>query len=67
MAHSRLNSPPGGCGLGPSICQWIVNAHGGAIAADRGEGKGAEFTVTLPSPAAAGKETSRVAALGTIG
>jgi heavy metal sensor kinase len=38
----------GGCGLGLSICRWIVKAHGGAIEADSGQGKGAAFTVILP-------------------
>jgi heavy metal sensor kinase len=37
-----------GCGLGLSICRWIVNAHGGTIEARNGEVKGAEFTVRLP-------------------
>jgi len=38
----------GGCGLGLSICRWIVRAHGGTFEADSGEPKGAEFTVSLP-------------------
>jgi heavy metal sensor kinase len=38
----------GGCGLGLSICRWIVKAHGGAMEAESGEGRGAEFAVTLP-------------------
>jgi two-component system, OmpR family, heavy metal sensor histidine kinase CusS len=37
-----------GCGLGLSICRWIVNAHGGTIEARNGEVNGAEFTVRLP-------------------
>jgi heavy metal sensor kinase len=41
-----------GCGLGLSICRWIVKAHGGAIEAGSREGKGAEFTVILPSASA---------------
>jgi signal transduction histidine kinase len=40
----------GGLGLGLAICQAIVNAHGGRIgAASEGRGKGATFTVALPS------------------
>ena len=38
----------GGCGLGLSICRWIVNAHGGTIEARNREINGAEFTVVLP-------------------
>jgi signal transduction histidine kinase len=38
----------GGCGLGLSICRWIVKAHGGSIEARNGEVNGAEFTVVLP-------------------
>lgn len=39
----------GGLGLGLSIVQHLVAAHGGKIAVDSpGEGKGATFTVTLP-------------------
>ncbi|HEX8145992.1 MAG TPA: ATP-binding protein [Pyrinomonadaceae bacterium] len=38
-----------GLGLGLSIVRHIVEAHGGAVAADSaGEGRGATFTVTLP-------------------
>jgi heavy metal sensor kinase len=39
----------GGCGLGLSICRWIVKAHGGTIEASNGEPRGAEFTVILPA------------------
>jgi signal transduction histidine kinase len=38
----------GGCGLGLSICRWIVQAHGGTIEADSGEVQGVEFTANLP-------------------
>ena len=37
-----------GNGLGLSICQSIVTAHGGAIRADSAPGHGATFTVYLP-------------------
>ena len=38
-----------GIGLGLAICESIVTAHGGTIhAQNRTDGKGAEFTFTLP-------------------
>ena len=38
----------GGCGLGLSICRWIVKAHGGTIEARSTPAEGTVFTVTLP-------------------
>ncbi len=46
----------GGCGLGLSICRWIVKAHGGTIEVRNGEVKGAEFTVVLPLVAVSGTQ-----------
>ncbi len=37
-----------GVGLGLSICQSIVQAHGGQISAENKHGHGAKFTFTLP-------------------
>lgn len=50
FAQSRqgLARSEGGLGLGLTIAERIVSAHGGAIAADsEGPGKGATFTITL--------------------
>jgi two-component system sensor histidine kinase BaeS len=38
----------GGCGLGLSLCRWIVMAHGGTIEARSAPGEGTVFTVRLP-------------------
>lgn len=46
---SRRNDVKLGVGLGLTICEAIVKAHGGAITAkNRDSGKGAEFVFTLP-------------------
>src|SRR5690606_39538251 len=39
----------GGTGLGLSVVHRAVEAHGGAICVDGGEGRGASFTVYLPA------------------
>lgn len=41
----------GGSGLGLSIVSAIVESHGGTVAASNANGRGAQFTVTLPSKA----------------
>jgi two-component system, OmpR family, sensor histidine kinase CiaH len=38
----------GGIGLGLSIAQWIVSAHGGSIKVSANEIKGTTFKIKLP-------------------
>ncbi len=41
-------APSGGAGLGLSIAHWIVAAHGGTIAVENRDPRGARFIVELP-------------------
>ena len=46
--RSRASERGGGFGLGLSISQWIVQAHGGSLTVASRLGRGSLFTVTLP-------------------
>jgi signal transduction histidine kinase len=51
----------GGTGLGLAIARRIVDAHDGSIRASSPAGRGARFTVTLPSASAAAAAIDRAA------
>src|SRR6185312_2605892 len=52
QANSALARTEGGLGLGLALVRQIVEMHGGSVeAASEGEGRGARFTVRLPSVA----------------
>jgi signal transduction histidine kinase len=53
QVDQSLSRRAGGCGLGLSIVQFIVKAHGGAIDVQSQPGRGSTFTVKLPSKSAA--------------
>src|SRR5262245_56358387 len=53
QADSSSTRPHGGLGLGLALVKYLVELHGGTVAAhSAGEGKGATFTVTLPAATA---------------
>lgn len=45
---TSLTSETSGLGIGLALCRHIVEAHGGAIWAERGPDKGSIFTILLP-------------------
>ncbi|AJF68485.1 sensor histidine kinase [Streptomyces vietnamensis] len=45
----RFRSGSGSTGLGLSIASWVAHAHGGTLAAERGERGGARFVLRLPT------------------
>ena len=53
QAKSALDRSQGGLGIGLSLARSLVELHGGAIEAkSEGSGRGSEFIVRLPLPAA---------------
>jgi signal transduction histidine kinase len=49
QVDQSLARQTGGCGLGLSIVQFIVTAHGGSVGVSSQPGQGSTFTVTLPA------------------
>jgi signal transduction histidine kinase len=50
QADRRLSRNSGGCGLGLSIVQYVVAAHGGSVDVASRPNAGSTFTVKLPKP-----------------
>lgn len=48
QVDQRLSRETGGCGLGLSIVEFVVKAHGGRVTVESSPGAGSTFTVTLP-------------------
>jgi signal transduction histidine kinase len=49
LFESFYTTKPGGLGLGLSICQSIIEGHGGRLWADTNEPRGAVFQCTVPA------------------
>lgn len=49
QADRSLSRSHGGCGLGLSLVQSIVTAHGGTVQLQSVEGHGSEFSFTIPT------------------
>jgi signal transduction histidine kinase len=48
QVDQRLARESGGCGLGLSIVEFIVRAHGGTVQVESEPGRGSTFSVELP-------------------
>jgi signal transduction histidine kinase len=48
QVDQRLAREAGGCGLGLSIVEFIVRAHGGTVQVESQPGRGSTFSVELP-------------------
>ena len=65
QADTGVSREFGGLGVGLALARHLVELHGGSIAVDSGgSGKGATFTVTLPS---AGSVLARARTLRSVG
>jgi two-component system, LuxR family, sensor kinase FixL len=51
-----VSTKPNGMGVGLSVCRTIVEAHGGELRAEEGDGGGTVFLLTVPRHAEAARE-----------
>jgi len=49
QVDQRLSRNSSGCGLGLSIVEFIMNAHGGSVRVESEPGKGSTFTLSIPA------------------
>src|SRR5438093_9522630 len=63
-ADSALVRATGGTGLGLAICDWVARAHGGSLGVESQPGRGAMFTLRLPTAGAAASRASPIAGVG---
>ena len=63
---SARSRESGGAGLGLAIAQWIVEMHGGSIAAESQVGTGSLFCVSLPAPRGAGIHSADAAPVAAV-
>jgi len=54
QVDQRMARTGGGCGLGLSIVQFIVNAHHGTVRVESEPGRGSTFIISLPAARPAG-------------
>jgi signal transduction histidine kinase len=50
LFDTRVTTKPGGSGLGLPLVRMIAEAHGGSVWYRSDPGKGATFTLVLPTP-----------------
>jgi two-component system phosphate regulon sensor histidine kinase PhoR len=55
QVDQRLARETGGCGLGLSIVEFVVRAHGGTVRVDSRPGAGSTFSVILPCAPSSGR------------